>query len=345
MRSATEWTRVLLWGIYVTTTDAASQAEEGANTQSNTGVGASVAGNVNTSGGDFAGRDINYQTTHVINNSVLIDNPVEAIRMQARLQQQVTLLAPILQRRAFEPETILIPTGPFWMGSDMVPIEMPRHEVVLPAYRIGKYPVTHTEYAHFLRHNPQHDPPRRAGWSLLRQPPRSKADHPVVGISWHEANAYCAWLRQVTERSYRLPSEAEWEKAARGTDGRRYPWGEAWVEGRCNIAASDTTQVGQFPTGASPYGCLDMLGNVQEWTHTLWGADPNQSDFLYPYHADDGREADGESPSLHLAYRIQRGGAFESSADTVRCSARKASLGDAAFLWCGFRVSIQIGDL
>lgn len=221
----------------------------------------------------------------------------------------------VIERQAWEPETVLIPGGPFLMGSDTdAADENPQHEVALPDLRMGKYPITNTQYAAFLAHNPQQPEPRRAGW-FLRQPPKGKAEHPVVGVSWHEAAAYCAWLSTATGRRYRLPSEAEWEKAARSKDGRRYPWGDTWLEGAANIASNDNTPVTAHPTGASPDGCLDLLGNVQEWTDSTAG----------------------------WQERIYRGGSYRSTAAEVRCSARAASNEDSRVIWRGFRVMMEIG--
>ena len=94
----------------------------------------------------------------------------------------------------------------------------------------------------------------------------------MVHVFWHDAVAYFNWLAEVTSKPYRLPSEAEWEKGARGSDGRIYPWGDQWDVKRCNSLESgkrDTTPVGAYTQGASPYGCLDMAGNVWEWTRSL----------------------------------------------------------------------------
>src|SRR5207249_3699107 len=100
------------------------------------------------------------------------------------------------------------------------------------------------------------------------QPPKGKASHPVVHVSWHDVRAYCEWLSKVTGKAIRLPTEAEWEKAARGDkDKRTYPWGDVFDSAKCNsreLGLGDTSPVGVFPAGASPYGVLDVAGNVWE---------------------------------------------------------------------------------
>ena len=129
----------------------------------------------------------------------------------------------------------------------------------------------------------------------------------MVLVSWHDAVAYCNWLAEVTGKPYRLPSEAEWEKGARGTDGRIYPWGNHWDAKRCNTPEGGkraTTSVGHYPKGASPYDLLDMAGNVWEWTQTLRAS--------HPYDADDGREnLDGGGD------RVFRGGSWTNLASNV----------------------------
>lgn len=245
----------------------------------------------------------------------------------------------------FEPTTVLIPAGPFLMGSapaEGIPLyETPQHTVTLPPYRIGQFPVTNREYAEFLKRVKAQKEPKQAGW-FLREPPRARLDHPVVGVSWHDACAYCVWLSQVTGRSYRLPSEAEWEKAARGSDGRRYPWGNAWLAGCCNVNSSDTTPANACPTGISSYGCLDMLGNVQEWTCTLWGTRPQEPDFAYPYDPEDGREIKGAGDLPPQARLVQRGGSFKSNLAEVRCSARGHADPASQITWRGFRVVMEV---
>jgi formylglycine-generating enzyme required for sulfatase activity len=247
-------------------------------------------------------------------------------------------------RLPFEPETVLIPAGPFLMGSlpgDTVPAEeAPQHEVCLPAFQIGQYPVTSAQYAEFIKREKQQEPPKKTGW-FLREPPADKLDHPVVGVSWADARAYCHWLSAQTGRAYRLPTEAEWEKAARGTDGRLYPWGNEWLPGRCNFGSDVTTPVTAFPEGVSPYGCYDMLGNVQEWTRTLWGSDPKENAFPYPYRTSDGRE-EANPTHLHRVYRVYRGGSFRDEPGRLRCSMRGNSDPESKIRWRGFRVVLEL---
>lgn len=220
-------------------------------------------------------------------------------------------------------------------GPGIQPYEMPRHQVVLPAYQIGKYPVTNQQYAEFTKQERQQAVP--TGW-FLRQPPRDKLEHPVTGVSWHDARAYCEWLSQVTGRHYRLPTEAEWEKAARGTDGRQYPWSDAWETGRCPQGAQSTAPVTAYPGGASGYVCCDLLGNVQQWTSTLWGSEPDPTDFPYPYDGGDGREDPEAEKQLDPTYRIHRGGSYRDTPADLRCTARGFSPPDSKVVWRGFRV-------
>jgi formylglycine-generating enzyme required for sulfatase activity len=153
-------------------------------------------------------------------------------------------------------EWIPIPSGEFKFGAE-------KRILSLPAYRIGKFPVTNQQYRVFLTDNPQHPAPEH--WKG-REFPLGKARHPVVGVSLHDAITFCKWL------GLRLPTEEEWEKAARGPDERSYPWGEDWQDGRyCNnweARVNGTTPVDKYPEGRSPFGVWDMVGNVWEWTDT-----------------------------------------------------------------------------
>jgi formylglycine-generating enzyme required for sulfatase activity len=174
----------------------------------------------------------------------------------------------------FEPEMVLIPPGEFLMGSDPSVdqdargLEQPQHTLYLSDCYLAKTPVTNVQYAAFVQATGHRRPGHWKGGK-----PSGKEDHPVVNVTWHDAVAYCNWLAEVTDRPYRLPSEAEWEKGARGNDGRIYPWGNQWDAERCNSddgGQGDTTSVGIYPHGASPYGLLDMAGNVWEWTRSVY---------------------------------------------------------------------------
>jgi len=210
------------------------------------------------------------------------------------------------------PELVTVPAGDFLMGGDEVRgDEKPQHLVFVREFEIGKYPVTNFEYRAFVLDTGHKPPPH---W--LPQYPEELDDHPVVYVSWHDAVAYCKWLSQKTGKSYCLPSEAEWEKAARGTDGREFPWGNEWDASKCNSAEGGpgcTTPVGKYsPAGDSPYGAADMAGNVWEWCSSLYRG--------YPYDPGDGREdwvAEG--------VRVLRGGAFYYNRRYVRCACRLRS--------------------
>ena len=144
-------------------------------------------------------------------------------------------------------------------------------------------------------------------------PAYNEPGQPVVGVCWHEARAYCAWLSAQTGQAYRLPSEAEWEGGARGPGGRRYPWGEAFDAARCNTFETHvrgTTPVGIFPGGDTPEGLADMSGNVWEWTSNTYQS--------YPYAADPGRE----DPAQTEARRVVRGGSWLGYRGFARCACR-----------------------
>jgi formylglycine-generating enzyme required for sulfatase activity len=219
-----------------------------------------------------------------------------------------------------------VPAGPFWMGSgdeDEMAFddEKPRHELDLGyEYRLGRYPVSVAQFREYLEVTGTEagDP------DSLRGP----SNNPVVGVSWHEAMSFCRWLT-VRSRAAgilppgwcaRLPSEAEWERAARGCDGRRYPWGGE-LDPKCancdESGVGRVSAVGCFPRGASPAGCEEMSGNVWEWTLSLWRAE--NCSYGYPYDPRDGRESIKDfSDSL----RVLRGGSFVDFFRSVRCAVR-----------------------
>jgi len=163
-------------------------------------------------------------------------------------------------------ERIHVSSGPYVCGPDEEGLRLPRFleaqspmTIELPAFLIARTPVTNAQYAAFIA-DTSHAPPEHWAGPL---PPPDRANHPAVHVTWFDATAFAAWV------GGRLLTLEEWEKAARGTDGRRFPWG-AWAPGRCNSKAAGvgtTTPVGAYsPAGDSPYGCQDMAGNVQEWT-------------------------------------------------------------------------------
>ena len=259
---------------------------------------------------------------------------------------------PIIPRQPFEPETVYVPAGEFQMGADpgegIPEYETPRHPVMLPACRIGKYPVTNREYAEFLRREKAQDAPKDASW-FLREPPAGRLDHPVTGVGWGDASAYCQWLSRETGRRYRLPSEAEWEKAARGPltgsgPGRRYPWGDEWDAARANVESTGTTPVTSHPAGASPYGCEDLLGNVQEWTTTLWGTQPGQPGQRYGDRPDAGPVITEPADLPAQAWLVHRGGSYRSQPADLRCTARGNATPNSKVAWRGFRVAMEIDE-
>jgi len=256
-------------------------------------------------------------------------------------------------RKPFEPETVLIPGGPFPMGSDDLALpawERPQHSVDLPDFRIGRYPVTNRQYAAFIKDSKAQPAPQ--GW-FNREPPPDRLDHPVVNVSWYDAVAYGAWLSAQTGRRYSLPSEAEGEKAccndfssasqktAESVTANRYPWGDTLDAARVNAGSTGTTPVMAYPTGASAYGVEDLLGNVQEWTRSLWGSQPALPDFGYPYQPDDGREITAPDQLPAQARLVHRGGSFKSQPADLRCTARGNALPDSKIAWRGLRVAMQ----
>mgnify|MGYP001821087491 FL=1 len=169
-----------------------------------------------------------------------------------------------------------IPAGAFTMGQDDGGREdRPAHDVDLPAYEIDKFEVTNADFAVFVEATGYESDAEKQGKKSWRDSfKEGREAHPVVKVTWNDAVAFCEWAGK------RLPSEAEWEKAARGTDRLRYPWGNEWDPSKANVKETglrSTAVVGSFGAGASPYGLEDMVGNAWEWTSDWYEAYPGNT--------------------------------------------------------------------
>ena len=172
--------------------------------------------------------------------------------------------------------------------------------------------------------------PRGAGSDIAR-----KQNHPVVLVSWDDAKAFCDWLTQKSGKLIRLPTEAEWEKAARGTDGRRYPWGDGWDATKANTegGAGGTTPVGKYsPAGDSPYGAADMAGNVWEWCADWY------SNSEYQKQAESGSPVHDPAGPTSGSDRVERGAGFGSAQVFARAAFRFRCPPAIHSLDSGFRV-------
>lgn len=251
----------------------------------------------------------------------------------------------------FEPQTIKIPSGNFLMGTtkeqaqeilttnnsshwqQMLEWEQPQHTVELNEYFISKYPITNREYQAFIK-EAKYKPP--TNWDG-DQFPTEKGGHPVVNISWDDAIEYCKWLGTQTKKQYRLPTEAEWEKSARWNTSEEksliYPWGNDFDPKKANsieINSRSTSEVGQFsPQGDSPYGCVDMGGNVWEWCNDWF----NEQE--YKQHQDGEKNPQGIQTG---SSRILRGGSWGNDRWPIRCARRNMNPPGSFSDYIGFRV-------
>jgi formylglycine-generating enzyme required for sulfatase activity len=235
---------------------------------------------------------------------------------------------------------ISIPAGNFTMGStasdpNYQADELPQHTVYLDAYQISKYEITNSQYKAFMDAGGYSNSAywTTDGWTWrttnsITEPycwtsgeynsGPAFPNHPVVGVSWYEAYAFCNWAGGT------LPTEAQWEKAARGTDARYYPWGSTWDASKCNSyysTAPDTfaysSPVGFFTAGASYYGVYDMAGNVWEWCNDWYGS---------AYYSDPGANNNPPGPATG-SYRVVRGGSFGVSERFCRSANRNNNNG------------------
>ena len=218
---------------------------------------------------------------------------------------------------AAQGEMLLIPAGSFLMGTSRPGIpRKPQRQVYLRAYELDRTEVTLGQFARFVTATGYRPPFVAEAWAAPYnwaggEPPRGYGDHPVTLVNWYDAAAYCRWAGK------RLPTEAEWEKGARGTDGRRFPWGDTWDGAACNHGRggpdnyddSDghetTAPVGSYPRGRSPYGLEDMFGNAWEWTADWYSETWDQ--VRAGQH--DGNLADPRGPASGYQ-RVVRGGSF-----------------------------------
>ena len=239
-----------------------------------------------------------------------------------------------------EPEWVTIPASEFWMGGEEKYDGNPIHKLYIPKFQIARVPVTNYQYEIFVKAT---NHPAPDYWDDNRTP-KGLESHPVVNVTWYDAVVYCEWLSSVLKKVIRIPSEAEWEKAARGGDSsiidfgnvesnkRAYAWGDKFKNTHCNtkeLGMNGTTPVGIFLEGKSSYGVLDMIGNIWEWTRTLYG-------YNYPYIPDDGRE----DMSKTEGRRILRGGGFFDSQIGARCASRNWNLPNVKREDGGFRLVV-----
>lgn len=230
----------------------------------------------------------------------------EKKKLMAELQAVKKPVAP----KGIPSDMILVDAGEFTMGNPEIGDQ---HKVYLNAFYIDKYEVTNEQYVKFLNTIGTHDGYINldSGYCKIEKiegvyvVKKGYEKHPVVEVSWNGANMYAKWAGK------RLPTEAEWEKAAKGTNGRKYPWGDTFDRNKCNVSMQRTMPVGSYPEGRSPYGCYDMAGNAWEWT-----ADWYDSDYYK------------NSPSVNPNgpnsgnFRVWRGGSLFGNQLTTQCSTR-----------------------
>ena len=235
-------------------------------------------------------------------------------------------------------EMIWVPAGEFTMGgpsngSIVSGQENPEHKVMLSAFWMDNTEVTNEQYGKFLawiRKTGDHSKCFKGKWatkdhtpSLWRDAKWNGPKQPVVGVNWYDAYAYAAWAGK------RLPTEAQWEKAARGTDGREYPWGNQWEAGKRDSSGSRkgvTADVGSCPEGVSPYGCLDMAGSLWEWCADRYRPMPYQSSPL--------RNPVGPASGSE---RVRRGGSWANDQSDCRSTLRNRAVPGYRSRYSGFR--------
>ncbi len=254
--------------------------------------------------------------------------------------EDLPTIDPVTEKKSHPPYTnslggqmVFVPSGEFTMGSeapDAAPNEKPLTKIVLSRYYVSKFPVTNAQFEEF---DPSHKRKRAPG---------AGDQHPVIYVSSLEAIKFCQWLSTRERKRYRLPTEAEWEFAARGTDGRKYPWGNherrgdlgnfadrntvfAWSDHSIDDGFPETSPVGAYPLGASPFGVEDMGGNVWEWC----------SDYFEAYRGT--LKVNPRGPTVGQK-RVYRGGSWKSRFNSMRATTRSSNLPNFSCNDLGFRV-------
>jgi serine/threonine-protein kinase len=225
---------------------------------------------------------------------------------------------------------LYVPAGEFQMGSDMGRNdEKPVHTVYLDAYWIDQTDVTNAMFAKFVSSGGGNQPPLRF-YSQTRKSYYQNSqydDFPVIYVNWDQADAYCKWAGR------NLPTEAQWEKAARGADGRTFPWGEVinCQKSNYNNCVGDTTRVGSYPAGASPYGVLDMVGNVDQWLADWYSAT------YYQNSPDKNPTGAGPDEAPNGSARVLRGGSWYDPNDNFPSASRASGEPSVSDSGIGFR--------
>ncbi len=238
-----------------------------------------------------------------------------------------------------------VPSGHVRLGSRFHPREEPPHTMNVREFEMASIPVTVSQYNIFLLGGGMNEKKwwSKTGWAWRQgemdgwgREDRTKPDgwntqknrqhHPITGVTWYEAEAYCAWLGQAKKQRVRLPTEEEWERAARGDDTRPFPWGEDFDPARANTLESErstTVEAGSLPGDVSPFGIHDLAGNVQEWTSSSYDPLPEEN---FP------------TATLHAV----RGGSYYDTAYAARTSYRRAYPVGYFYPFLGFRVVVGL---
>lgn len=263
--------------------------------------------------------------------AILVIDGVSRSHMRA---DSVVVIPPSPDRPDPIPEfsgMVFVPAGEFVMGSETGELfrmgevdEWPQRRVWVDDFYIDTHEVTNAQYKVFLD-STRIEPPARwrdGNYGF------GEDGLPVISISWEDANAYARFMRK------RLPTEPEWEKAARGVDGRKYPWGDSWDPTKANNS-DQLMPIMSFPEGISPYGCFDMAGNVAEWVDAWYEAYPRDEDDALPTDIPD------RNKRFRTRKRVYRGGSWNSFGKFLRCANRESTDPEDKWAYVGFRCAMD----